>query len=662
MSVSSDTTRRKLVRVSVWCALFGIVAGFVSWKLGVFELWKTVEVSTGEAVRLPNTFAAVDHPFHATRAETLRRSLADGEILRWIGHHQGGYPVEFYPLGAAWIEVIVWAILLGTTSMLVVHKLVVIGVFLLPALGFLALGRSDRLTPAVAFLALAIHVSVRGWWWSGGFMELVEWGLLTNVASASLLPLFMVSLAQAVWKASSRFGSLAAILAAIAVYTNARTIVPLAAIGIGFLIVEVWQSDDAPKRVITGLAGIGMVSILLLAPLIIALARFRDLYVFVPFSGYETASDFLDSSIRAVSTPVFLFMIVGLAFSLARPVHRIATVVGATLVTYVVVTALFGLVDVFGDALEQLEVTRLMPFQRLLMIYLAAYGVYSLVEWLVRQIVPAKKLIADVSLVGAAILVLVLYVGPLNLGIPESDKALASVATTGDVRFAELEAAVRLADERALDGTTVLVLGSSISWHDQLWAPVWSDRMFFYDDWLWYWQTDHSGDYDPLTQHAYRSDQSALDPAYLDEHGIGAIVVTGEASSAARSAGHLLPLEAGQYQTYLVEQPVTVVTGDGGNSFDAHLENQTVSARLRESAVQVRIRRNWFPRWTSATEGVVMTKDDSGYFRGSAPETADVVLQYETDVFDWIARALMLLGLAICSVAVIRPERIVRRF
>ena len=95
-------------------------------------------------------------------------------------------PAEFYPLGAAWIEVIAWALALGSLPIMAIHKLVVIGVYLLPFAGFAALARYGRLPWSVPVLAIVMHVAVRGWWWSGGYMELIEWGLLTNVASAAL--------------------------------------------------------------------------------------------------------------------------------------------------------------------------------------------------------------------------------------------------------------------------------------------------------------------------------------------------------------------------------------------------------------------------------------------------------------------------------------------
>src|SRR5680860_1396243 len=71
-----------------------LLAIWVVWKFGGFDLMVTIEAD-GRRLTIANTFATVDHPFHATRGDTLLRSLQDGQLLRWIGHHQGGYPVEF---------------------------------------------------------------------------------------------------------------------------------------------------------------------------------------------------------------------------------------------------------------------------------------------------------------------------------------------------------------------------------------------------------------------------------------------------------------------------------------------------------------------------------------------------------------------------------------
>ena len=94
---------------------------------------------------------------------------------------------------------------------------------------------------------------------------------------------------------------------------------------------------------------------------------------------------------------------------------------------------------------------------------------------------------------------------------------------------ADLEEAIRAADEAAAPGTALLVLGSALSWHQQLWAPLWTERPLFYDNWLWYWHPNHAGTpgYDFLAGHHYPDPERTLERDYLARHGIGAVVVTG---------------------------------------------------------------------------------------------------------------------------------------
>ncbi|HWV22713.1 MAG TPA: hypothetical protein VNZ58_00855, partial [Thermomicrobiales bacterium] len=136
----SNIGRREL---AFWLVVLLVLCLWVAWRIGAFELTRSVVVD-GQTVTVPNVYAWVDHPFHAARAYNLLESLKHGEILRWIGNHQGGYPAEFYPLGVAWFDVAIWALLLGSQSIVAVHKLAVILIFILPAVAYWILARGDR--------------------------------------------------------------------------------------------------------------------------------------------------------------------------------------------------------------------------------------------------------------------------------------------------------------------------------------------------------------------------------------------------------------------------------------------------------------------------------------------------------------------------------------
>ena len=72
-----------------WGVAFGLVALYVAVRMGLFALSAEAVNSEG-GVRLPNTFASVDHPFHVARAELVWRELMSGTVVRWVGQHQGG--------------------------------------------------------------------------------------------------------------------------------------------------------------------------------------------------------------------------------------------------------------------------------------------------------------------------------------------------------------------------------------------------------------------------------------------------------------------------------------------------------------------------------------------------------------------------------------------
>src|SRR5687768_16595805 len=200
--------------------------------MGVFAL-SAEAVNTDGVARLNNTFASVDHPFHVARAEILWRELTSGNSVRWIGQHQGGYPVEFYPLGEAWLEVVVRGLSLGQLPAESAHTLAIIGLFLAPGAAFAAMAREDGWSPAVALIAFVLHIALPGGWYHGGYTELVQWGLVTNVAGAVAALCMMPPIVRFLRTGSGWSGGAAAALAAIAIYCNPRSLLALIAIGVG---------------------------------------------------------------------------------------------------------------------------------------------------------------------------------------------------------------------------------------------------------------------------------------------------------------------------------------------------------------------------------------------------------------------------------------------
>jgi hypothetical protein len=608
----------------------------------------------GAAVRLVDTFATIDHPFHAVRAETLRRSLVDGEVLRWIGHHQGGYPVEFYPLGVAWAEVAVWAASFGALPIEYAHKLVVLSVFLLPGLAFWLMARADRLSPVVAFAALAAHVAVPGFWWHGGYTELLQWGLVTNVAAAVAGLFVLWGLVEFVQVGSGMAAAVATTAAAFAVVTNPRSLVALGVVGFGVAIAAIGGRDDgepATRDVALRVAMVALVGGALAAPQLIALARFSDLYSFVQYQWYDGIGDYLRHSIDAVSPPVAALGAAGVIVALTARGRPMTRAVAITLLLYVGTTIALNGGPGEPRLVDQLEATRLMPFQRYLVVFLAAVALQSMVGVLA----PRRPLLREAIVGVAALALLVAYVRPIGPLHAES-RGLFPILGTATAEQADFEAAIELADLAAAPDGAMLVLGTTrgaeFQWHQQLWAPRFTERPMFYDNWLWYWHPDHYGPHDFRLGHHYPVAPfrwpETLERDYLDHHGIAAVIVTGEAiEQAAEQVGHLQRVRDGIFDVYLVQEPAPIVALPGGTTASVSVTDDLIAATGDSTGGEAKIARNWYPRWQATVNGedAGVTRTDDGYMTVAVPEgPVAIEMTYAVDGWDWLGRAASLLG------------------
>jgi len=634
------------------------------WRLGGFDLLATIDVA-GTDVRIAETFARVDHPFHATRAVALLDSLQRGEPLRWIANHQGGYPVEFYPLGIAWLDVGLWALLLGSVPIIAVHKLAVILIFLLPALAFWIMARGDRLNPWTAFLATAIHIAIPGDWTNGGYRELVDWGLVTNVGGATLALIAAAAMGRAIHNHDRRMAAIAALSIAAAAYTNPRSLLAISVATAALLVTALFlpgvRMGSSRRGPILHVAAIAVASMLIAAPVLIPLIRYRDLYQFVHYEGYATLRTYWESTITAVSLPVIILTVAGLLLSFTVQRHAIARSFAIALAGYVALTA--GLSDpaASGGLIEQLETPRLMPFQRLVMIYLAAYAIVWIVETGLRLArVERSRAIASIApgLAGVAILATMLgsvWTFPDIFTTP-------SIETTRRPEFAEFQAAIQTADEIVPPGTAILVIGNQLDserwWHQQLWGPLESDAPFFYDDWLWYWHLDHAGPYSAQNGHAYPDPQRAITDSYFQAHGIGAVVVTDMAvrlgtnprAAAASEPSLRLVRTTGEWDVYAVVIPTPIVTNEANLPTALTIENHEIQATFPNSEGPVTIRRNWFPRWRATADGtnVPIARTADGYMRVTVPPgTRSLRLIYDVTAADWAGRIGVVAGLAV---------------
>ena len=682
-----------------WVVAYGLVSLYVAIRMGVFALSATAVAQSGETTHLPNTYASVDHPFHVARADLVWRELASGSVLRWIGQHQGGYPVEFYPLGEAWLEVAVRALSLGTLTAQSAHTLAIVGLFLAPGAAFAALAREDGWSPGVGFIAFVLHISLPGSWYHGGYTELVQWGLVTNVAGAVAALCMLPALVRFLRTGAGWVGATAAALAALAVYCNLRSLLALAALGLGAWLAGFVRNNgisltalatgidgprksggparatqlqasplqpSAPRSTSVHSAGdvglhtlrlalVAVVAALLAAPELVALARFRDLYTFVQYSGYAGLAEYATTAGIGVAWPVLGLGLAGLVIGLVVRRRQATTSAAVALIIYLALTATLVIVPAAANLVPQLEPTRLMPLQRFLTIYLAAVAFWSVLSWAVSRIDPSRRWVAPALVIGVAVVILVIQTRPLGGRPPDPASpvvppvSLYPVAMSAQPEQVDLEQAIRSADEAAAPGTALLVLGSALSWHQQLWVPLWTRRPLYYDNWLWYWHPDHAGTpgYNFLNGHHYPDPERTIEQDYLAHHGIGAVVVTGRTREVASSSTFLRPLRKGIFDVYSVVNPVTTVTFGDQNATLLSYGNRRIQANSEKCGNPVNARVNWYPRWeaTLDDERAEIERLDDGYVSiTAAAPVSRAELIYSVQSLDWGARALFLLG------------------
>jgi hypothetical protein len=661
-SANQESTRRVSTETILWLGAFLVLAVWVVWRCGGFDLAESVTVNGQKYL---NGYATVDHPFHTMRAYQLIESLREGEILRWVMSHQGGYPVEFYPIGVAWIEAGIWALSFGSLSIFVVHKLTILLVFLLPGLGYWILARGDRRSPGAGFLALALHIGIAGYWMAGGYTEGVSWGLVTNVTGATAALIATGALARYVIRREAAMGVVAITAIALSAYANPRSLIAVGVAGVAVGISALLGSNavrQSWRSVAIRIGSVAILAAMIAATELLTLVRYRDLYYFVNYEQYDATETYWSATVNAVTSPVIWLAVAGGIWAMLSRRFAVARVAAIALGLYVLVTLFFA--GEFGEyeLIQQLEAPRLMPYQRLLMLYLAAFFVARLIDLAAGLFrVGAARGIATVA---TSIVVLVVFVRPVG-DISEEFQGLPAVAKMSMTEMEMFRGAIREADEVAPDGTAILVLGTKFSWHERLWASLETDKPLYYEHWLWSWNNEHAGPpplsngqctFDNDIGNYYPCPEQALTPEYLAGHGIGAVVVTNvnshdtpdDARDVAESAQALTEVSKGPvWDVYAVTTPSAIVTDGDAQPTAISIENESIEATFAEGSGDILVRVNWFPRWEATVNGesVEVERGPGGYMTIDAPEgEVDLELTYARTPLDWLTRLAALLG------------------
>ncbi len=642
----------------LWALAFLCVAAYAVIRIDLFPL-TTELVVDGMSIDVPRMFFTIDHPFHIVRSQLLADAWKSFEFLRWVPSHQGGYPAEFYPFGAAGIVVALHFLTLGGLAIESAYTLMVVGLFLLPGLAYWLVTRAERSSPGVALLAFTGHVAIASLWLQGGYIEIVEWGLVANAAGSVLALLALPLLIEGVQGARTRWALLAAGSIALAVVSNPRSLMAVLAVALAML-VRTLLFGDRRLGMVARLGGVGLLTVAVCAPVLFPLVRYSDYYVFVHYREYATIGAYLVASVETVTLPIAVLAVVGTVVSFLNSTHRVSQVASIAFMLYVLLTALAIGAPWVQNLVPQLELPRLMPFQRLLMIYLAGYATVELVRMAVRMAGRREAGVA-VAALGAATLLVVFttdmdHLQTENQGLRPVPRIEGSAAA----ELVNMRRAVEEADEIAREESAILVLGSTLSSHQQLWAPGWSDRRFYYNDWLWYWHPLHEGPYDYREGHRYPNPSESISADYLRTHGIGAVVVTdladetgGGSARAAAASSDLLRREGsfGDWEVYAVEgaSPLATLNGTAPDRLNVSPNGERITLSFADAqAGSILVRQNWFPRWTASINGesVAVNLGTSGYIE--IPTTGgdiDVELTYSLTTLDSVGRVLSIVGI-----------------
>jgi len=680
--------------------LLGLLGGF-AWKLGVAH-WYTdypLTLADGRTVRLPDTFTSIDHPFHIAKERATVDALRAGHLPAWFSIHQGGFPAEFYPTGGDVIVALLYFLAFGAIPLAVVHKLTVIGVLLLPPLAYWAIARRERLPLSVAVLAAILHLFVRGNWLAGGSREAVDYGLWPDTL-ASYLPLLLILWGADWLRRGDRRGLiLAALSATLAVYTNPRSVLGLAAAGLALGVValsepmraraiglpgrsgtpamatsaapcrghwrRLWHALRRPPLLLlwrggalAGLAG------LLSAALLLPLRENQDLYTFSIYVRFATIGQiwsnpdqgngvgYIESVLPGLLALAGLGIVVGL---LRRGFYTrvFAVLLPLSYLLMVLVGWTWRDLPVFA----QLEGPRLMPLLRPATIFLAALGAHEALRCALRLCrVRGGAMLTGVATVAVVGLILLSARVPFD----EGQHGLPLRETTDQVGFTSIARAAALFDTAAGPGDKPLIMGNPLSWHASFWIPALTGRDVFHNDYLWFWRTTDYANQELLcfNYNDGCNEGNALNADFLARHGLTMVLIdTGwrELIDQANARPYLTRLDegaAGGYAIYRVAAPPGPPNGyvlpARGTVTALTVGPERLSATVKGDAAQeVRIIVNDFPRWRAWVDGqpAPIARTPDGYIGLTIPAgEARIELRYVTSTANWLGRAGVALG------------------
>jgi hypothetical protein len=562
---------------------------------------------------MTNGFASGAHGWHIDRA---MRWMSSGRPA-WIADHQGGYPIDSVPLGVTAVTVALSALTGGRVPIAYLHTLLAVAIFLLPVLAFAWIARRDGWPPGVAATAAAFHLLIPGVDGSGGYRGIVTAGQVNDAAAAACV-LFLLPLTANAPVSGSRARSIAAALCGgAAVWFSPSSVLLLAIVALA----------APPRNRRATLLIVALVS-LLCAPVWLPLLTSITLHPIVP-PGYDSLANYAFELFSAVTPPLIVLAAFGIAIRRTGagqlPVARVALiVVGISAAA----TAIRGM--------PYIEIPRLLPFARLLLLYLASIGLYVALR-MTAHALGTPRAALDAAHLFIVIALAVIFAGPFDT-VPPKAKSLYPPPTFAAAEVADLASALDAAARAAPRGSAVLIVDEGAE-RISMSAPVLREGLYFYSDPGWHWRKaaplsfDNTGDPRWLAEVPRLLSSSAL-----EARGIGAVV----AARAAWPAGvHILPMlrhvHAGQvFDTFVVRNASRVVRWNGDiGAID--VRDGGVRARGVLLGGNILVRQNWHPRWRAVLNGraAAIHETPEGFMRiAGTPGPVDLQLSFR----EWFAQ------------------------
>jgi hypothetical protein len=599
----------------VWTALVAMVA--LAALLVMTPAVRSLTFShSGGLVEIPNGFRSGAHGWHISRAESVSHDVLRSGRSGWLTHHQGGYPAESAPVGVTWITVAIAKLSLGKFPIAYAHTIVAIGVFLLPAVVLVWIARRDGWPPPVGAVAAILHFVIPGAEGSGGYRTIVSAGRVEDAAAAACVVLFIPLLDAAVTSPSRRRAIAASLCAAAAVMMT-----PSAAL----LIIAVAAATGARywRRTSEILGVAALLSSVAWVPLLESSVLYQS-----AAQGYESAGAYAFELLAGVTPPVFLLALVGAAV-------RVDGIGRLPILTLTAIAITLSAARSAGLVIPYLEVPRLMAFERLLVLYLAAIGSHAALR-ITAHAFGVSARTADAAHLACAVVLALAFAGPWPT-LPQDEKGLFAPTMSARIETADLAGALHAGVRRAPSATAVLIVGRN-SEAPVLWAPVVQDGLFFYNDPVWHWRKSASPALDAAWDpRAGTAASRLLSAEALASRGIG--VVIGERElwrKAVVSPPTLQRVYAGTYfDAFTVLNPSRVVDWSGTVA-SISIADDEVTARGIVTGTEVQVRRNWHPRWRALVNGrpAPVRETHDGFMRvGVEPGVLDLQLRYTSPLY-----------------------------